>query len=408
MEILLVIVVAWILFESVCALGVRVLHRRTGVFYSPRDAPRLSPVCRDFLERFVREGGQGKILQYSGTLGWTVGAGRRSEDGRPETDAHGARSRRVHSFEPAPGIVRIGTFGDCLTYGEGGSIEDTWQAQMESLEPRFEVLNFGVDGYGLDQCYLRYIESLEHYAGQSVVLVCFVSSNVYKSVNAFRPFYSHDHDIRLGKPRFTLEREGLVHIGNPLPTLEAYASLLDRPEDELRRLGELDDYYRATYSRGPLDILQSVRLVKVVWNEYRKLRAVRRADGTFVEASRALETTLAVCDAFCDRIRLEAPHPSSCSCRRPLIWLGSSAAGPCPGARSRPTWWPAAKSSRTCWRFWDAGSRPAHHGISSWAGISRHVPTPSWRATWSISSGATAIASAHSRPPTSVIVRRRW
>jgi hypothetical protein len=47
--------------------------------------------------------------------------------------------------------------GDSFTFGLEVRYEDTWPRQLERLlGPEFQVLNFGVDGYGVDQAYLRY------------------------------------------------------------------------------------------------------------------------------------------------------------------------------------------------------------------------------------------------------------
>jgi hypothetical protein len=295
--------------ELGCCIAVRLLHWRTGIFYSPRDAPRLSPACVAFLTQLVRAGGKGGVMRFSPALGWAPVENRRDSLGRPETNSLGIRSRSESAKMPDRGVVRVAAFGDCLTFGEGVAIEDSWVARLERLEPHLEVLNFGVDGYGLDQCYLRYLASLDAISGHSVVFITFVSSNIYKSLNVFRPFYAYDHDLKLTKPRFTLREGRLEAIPNPIQDVEGYAALLRQPDTELLRLGVLDVYQRGAYRRHRLDRLASVRLPRMVAHEVRKLRAVRDWNGRFVRGSQALAITVAIFDAFCARVQMECSQP---------------------------------------------------------------------------------------------------
>src|SRR5262249_8331688 len=111
------------------------------------------------------------------------------------------------------------------------------------------------------------------------------------------------------KPRFVL-RDGLLQqVANPLPTLAACRALLDHPESQLVRLGALDEYHGESYPRGSLDALPSARLAKVVWNERRKLRALRARQGDYVPGSEALRLPLALLDAFCDLARERGAEP---------------------------------------------------------------------------------------------------
>jgi hypothetical protein len=285
------------LFEALCWACLLAIHRKTGVYYLPRGAPKLSAACTRFFKRFIAENGRGALMQHDENLGWSLRPNARSEDGLSSINSMGARAAREYPRIPDPGVVRIATFGDCLTFGERVPAGDTWQCRMERLGPGFEVINFGVDGYDPGQMLLRYRESLEFYAGQNVVVLAFVSSNIYKPLNVFRPFYSYDHGIKLAKPGFTLADGSLRPIPNPMKSLSQYERLLDNPREELEKLGSLDHYYRATYSRGPLDFAPSMRLAKIVSNEYRKRREVFDG-GRYRDGSEALRIATAIIDEF--------------------------------------------------------------------------------------------------------------
>jgi len=52
----------------------------------------------------------------------------------------------------------MATFGDSFVFGDGVRNNQTWQHFLEQSIENFEVLNFGVSGYGLGQSYLRYLK----------------------------------------------------------------------------------------------------------------------------------------------------------------------------------------------------------------------------------------------------------
>ncbi len=54
------------------------------------------------------------------------------------------------------GRMRIMCSGDSFTLGSGVGDEDTWPQQLAQLDPRFETVNLGQGGYGIDQSFLLY------------------------------------------------------------------------------------------------------------------------------------------------------------------------------------------------------------------------------------------------------------
>lgn len=297
------------LFEALCLASLVAIHRKTGVYYLPRGKPRLSASCIGFIGRFVAEKGRGVLMEHDANLGWALRPNVRSEDGLYATNARGARTAREYPRVPGPGTVRVTTFGDCLTFGEDLPEESTWQRAMERLSPGFEVINFGVDGYDPGQMLMRFRESLGFYAGQRAAVLAFVTSNIYKPLNVFRPFYAYDHGIKLAKPAFTIADGVLRRIPNPMESLSRYERLIENPREELARLGSLDRYYLTSYSSGPFDFLPSVRLAKIVSNEYRRRSEVFDRYGRYRNGSDALRTAVSVVDEFCALARREGALP---------------------------------------------------------------------------------------------------
>ena len=158
----------------------------------------------------------------------------------------------------------------------------TWEYQLEERDARFEVLNFGVGAYGLDQAYLRYLLDGVRFHSD-IVVIGFMSENINRNLNVFRPFYSSMYATNIyTKPRFSLENGNLLLLKNPLTTVDGYMRLVTNDEVVLREIGSKDYFYQAGYLDGPLDKLPSVRLLKVATRSVKeRLNPVVTTKGTY-------------------------------------------------------------------------------------------------------------------------------
>jgi lysophospholipase L1-like esterase len=88
--------------------------------------------------------------------GWRNLPGATVDYGEPEFstvvvhDSHGFRGPEVPLAKP-PGKFRILVLGDSFTYGVGVENDETFSARLGQLDPRLEVINAGVIGYGTSQ-----------------------------------------------------------------------------------------------------------------------------------------------------------------------------------------------------------------------------------------------------------------
>ena len=57
--------------------------------------------------------------------------------------------RDDHEVGPPGERFRVATYGDSETFGWSVALEETFQRRMEAMDPRVEVLNFGVPGYAV-------------------------------------------------------------------------------------------------------------------------------------------------------------------------------------------------------------------------------------------------------------------
>jgi len=152
---------------------------------------------------------------YDPELGWAHIPRTRVEDffgaGRHLTiNAQGFRSRRDVQTSTPDGRIRVVCSGDAFTLGYGVDDPDTWCARLEALEPRFESINMGQGGYGIDQAYLWYARDglpIEH----QVQLFAF-------SRQGFVRMQRHEL-AHFGKPYLRVE-DGALRVHNvPVPRL---------------------------------------------------------------------------------------------------------------------------------------------------------------------------------------------
>jgi hypothetical protein len=132
------------------------------------------------------------------------------------------------------------------------------------------------------------------------VLIGFMTENIFRTVNRFRPFYQPDTGLPLAKPRFLLHEDSIVFLPNPLPSLSDYQDLLYNQQRKMREMGVYDYFYQQRYTSGPLDWSPGIRLLKLAIESM----VVRFADeepikeGVYNETSEAFIVTTRVFDLF--------------------------------------------------------------------------------------------------------------
>ncbi len=258
--------------ELLGLLGLAALSKLRGLKYDPISEVELPRRTRERIGALLA--GQAAYVAHSPTLGWTLRPGGAS--GLYRANAEGLRSDRDYAAAAPPGVLRLAAFGDSFTHGDGVANDETWERQLEALDPQLEVLNFGVLGYAPDQALLRYEQDGLRYRPR-IVLLGVMPENVVRIVNVFRPFYSSRSDLPLAKPRFLLEGESLRLLPNPLPSLSDYAALIRDPAALLPRLGAHDYFYRTRARPGPFGFYAPVQLARLFLQQ----RRLRPADQVF-------------------------------------------------------------------------------------------------------------------------------
>jgi hypothetical protein len=248
-----------LIWEGSCYLSLWWLEHFRHLTYSPMQEGRLSRPSRESIGKLLD--GLTSYTIYDPDLGWAIKSN--GTAGQYRANADGLRGDREYSASLDPRTIRIATYGDSFAHGDEVSNEHTWQVQLEQYDSRFEVLNFGVGGYGPDQSYLRYRKLGKSYK-PVLILIGFTSENIFRTMSVFRPFYAPQTRLPLSKPRFTLSQDSLVLLNNPLPSLTEYRDLLNDSERKLRQLGAHDWFYQHRYRASLLDVLPSIRLIKIL------------------------------------------------------------------------------------------------------------------------------------------------
>lgn len=246
--------------ELLARAGLSLLEWRR-VEYRPILVDELSVAHRAALADLLA--GRPSLFKHDAVLGWSLQPGFRSS--LCTIDANGLRRDRERP-PPMALAVQVATFGDSFTFGGDVPDRDSYPEALARQDARIAVANYGVPAYGLDQAFLRYQQ--DGRAGHpQVVVIGFVSENIFRNVSVFRPFYLPTSLLPLAKPRYLPGEHEPQLLANPLPRLDDYRDLLAHPAETLSRLGQHDFFYRTRPRAGPLDSSAAVRLVKLAGEE---------------------------------------------------------------------------------------------------------------------------------------------
>lgn len=227
--------------------------------YVADDGLALSKQSRKGLERLV-SGEQG-FYQIDPITGWSIRTGDSHKWAAYEANSNGIRASRNYDKEKPSGITRISCNGDSYTFGAEVSNGETWPDYLQDkLSGNYEVINFGVPGTGLVQSYLRYKEIAQAYESD-IVIIGFMSNNIQRNLNAFRPFLVPETGFPLAKPYGTLDEDKrLVLNPPPLKSVEDYQKLLDDTYTILRQIAQKDYYVRDKFVEQPTSRFPSHRV----------------------------------------------------------------------------------------------------------------------------------------------------
>jgi hypothetical protein len=177
-------------------------------------ASSLLFVGKDFVQQRKPKLAEHYYAQYDSMLGWINIPETKIKNfygiGRNLTiNSQGFRSRKNFSLNIPRGRTRIICSGDSFTLGYGVDDDATWCELLNVLEPKFETINMGQGGYGIDQAYLWYKRDGTKFQ-HDFHLFAFIMHDFSRMENTQFAQYS--------KPMFTLNGNNELELRNiPVP-----------------------------------------------------------------------------------------------------------------------------------------------------------------------------------------------
>ena len=173
-----------------------------GTVLKPRD---WSYVRRKNAELLARTPNNISYLVSDTLLGWTTGPSRSSKDSMYLSSSEGIRSGELGiAYGARVSRRRVALVGDSFTFGLDVPFADSWASQLETqLGDKFDVLDFGVDGYGVDQAVLRF-ERDALPLHPAISILGFINHDLYRTMVVY-PFISFpEWGFPFAKPRVSL------------------------------------------------------------------------------------------------------------------------------------------------------------------------------------------------------------
>ena len=195
---------------------------------------------------------------YDDLMGWTNGPNRQCSHGMHSISSEGVRAPHAgHSFADVSDKPRIALVGDSYTFALEVSYEDSWGYLLErALESKFQVLNFGVGGYGIHQAYLRYEKDVRGWK-PDIVIFGFISHDLNRTMTVY-PFLSFYGWGPFSSPRFVL-RHGQLTLLN-VPPISPETIFSHRTISELPFIESDSGYKEGEWEKGLYQLSYLVRL----------------------------------------------------------------------------------------------------------------------------------------------------
>jgi len=161
----------------------------------------------------ITKGDLWSMLEEEPFIGYIPKKNSRSKNGWWQSNNLGARSRYDMEKKLLPGKQRLIIFGESFTSCSRVKQEETWPFFLNNKSENVEFVNFGVDGYGMGQSFLRY-EMLRSQIDYNAVIFVFVpNEDLWRDVNVLRQLNGWQHYPLL--PRLIIRGNQLELVKSP-------------------------------------------------------------------------------------------------------------------------------------------------------------------------------------------------
>lgn len=216
----------------------------------------------------VTQGDLWGLMEEDQVLGHKPRSASRSKNGWWQSNFIGARRRFPTPQNIEKEKTRFLLYGDSFAQGSRVRQEETIPYFMEKESDQLEWINLAVDGYGVGQAYMRYLET-RNLDAHAVVLIIVPSVDWWRDININRYLGGGWKSYKLN-PRFVIKEGQLEWIVNPYQNLdEMYRKNSDRLNEALiEHLRKYDRFYhRILYEPVPvLDVSVLFRMMRIlIW-----------------------------------------------------------------------------------------------------------------------------------------------
>ncbi len=242
------------------------------------------------------------ILREDDGLGFTAKENASSTNRWWQSNNIGARSNVITTRAKSPGRERILLFGNSYAQASRVPQNMTIDFYLNSRRPNIEAINFGVDGYGMAQSYLRFKILKNELEYDRVFMIFVPGADLEREINASRYlglgwFSSYSITIQ---PRFVIENGELSLIPSPYKNLDEMIEqngdhVSERLKHHLRKYDSF--YFPLWHEETPvLDKLLLVKLIKYGLYKHRKNtinQNLMNADSESVQITKKITETMA-------------------------------------------------------------------------------------------------------------------
>jgi hypothetical protein len=215
--------------ESVLRLSIKPSDDCYGILFH-RKLPPLRMICANELGNTdkwcngiivngqkITTGDLWGLYDENPILGYVSKENAISYNGWWQSNNIGARSRGNTSTDIPSGKQRIIIFGESFANCSRVPQEQTWPFFLIDKYRNIEFLNFGVDGYSMGQCLLRYKIIKDKIDYDVAMLIFSPKDDLWRGINVWRRLVGWNSDLIM--PRFLLEGGQLKLIASPYKTL---------------------------------------------------------------------------------------------------------------------------------------------------------------------------------------------
>lgn len=126
------------------------------------------------------------------------------------------------SFKSLKRKKNFAAFGDSFVFCRYVNNNQTWQEQLTKFK-KYKGLNFGVGNYGLDQIYLKYLNT-KIPRNIKTVYIGFVPETLSRCLCSWKHYHEFNN-IYGFKPKFSLYKKNLKLIENPIKNINSFKEI---------------------------------------------------------------------------------------------------------------------------------------------------------------------------------------